>query len=129
MLNLDPTSNVPLYEQIVWQVKSLCLKGVLKPDDKLPSVRQLSTMLIVNPNTVSKAYQELERQGVIETRQGKGTFIAGAPSFMTDEKQKGLIMQNLKKAIIDAIYAGVGKEEIHTLVDEIAGGKGGITVD
>ncbi|CCQ98636.1 transcriptional regulator (GntR family) [[Clostridium] ultunense Esp] len=121
MLNIDAKSNVPIFEQIVWQIKILCLKGVLKPDDKLPSVRQLSAMLIVNPNTVSKAYQELERQGIIETRQGKGTFISSGQNVVPDGKQKENVLRNLQKAIIDAFYVGLSKDDIHKFVDEQLG--------
>lgn len=121
VLNIDAKSNVPIFEQIVWQIKILCLKGVLKPDDKLPSVRQLSAMLIVNPNTVSKAYQELERQGIIETRQGKGTFISSRQNVVPDGKQKENVLRNLQKAIIDAFYVGLSKDDIHKFVDEQLG--------
>nr|WP_211233533.1 GntR family transcriptional regulator [Thermicanus aegyptius] len=121
VLNIDAKSNLPIFEQIVWQIKILCLKGVLKPDDKLPSVRQLSAMLIVNPNTVSKAYQELERQGIIETRQGKGTFISSRQNVVPDGKQKEIVLRNLQKAIIDAFYVGLSKEDIHQFVDEQLG--------
>lgn len=121
VLNIDAKSNVPIFEQIVWQIKILCLKGVLKPDDKLPSVQQLSAMLIVNPNTVSKAYQELERQGIIETRQGKGTFISSRQNVVPDGKQKENVLRNLQKAIIDAFYVGLSKDDIHKFVDEQLG--------
>ncbi len=67
MIQIDPRSSTPIYEQIIQQLKELCLKGIMKPGDKLPSVRELATIIIANPNTVSKAYKELERDGVIET--------------------------------------------------------------
>ncbi len=127
MLNIDPKSNVPLYEQIVWQVKELCLKGVLKPREKLPSVRQLSAMILINPNTVSKAYQELERQGVIETHLGKGAFIADQPPAFTDERQKERVKQQLKRVLVDARYAGLSKQEIHDYVEEQFNHPGGMS--
>lgn len=67
MIQIDPRSSTPIYEQIIQQMKELCLKGIIKPGDKLPSVRELATIIIANPNTVSKAYKELEREGIIET--------------------------------------------------------------
>lgn len=72
MFIIDGRSAKPIYEQIVDQVKEQLLKGILKSGDQLPSVRQLAGMLTINPNTVSKAYQELERQKVIETIRGRG---------------------------------------------------------
>lgn len=73
-LKLDSKSKIPFWEQIVNQVKELILKGVLKPNDKLIPVRKLSSILEINPNTISKAYQELNRQGIIMTIPGKGTL-------------------------------------------------------
>ncbi|HEY8448953.1 MAG TPA: GntR family transcriptional regulator, partial [Bacillota bacterium] len=81
MFELDARKNLPIYEQVIRRVKELYLLGVLRPGDRLPSVRELAAQIVANPNTVSKAYQELERQGVIETRPGKGTFIAERPSL------------------------------------------------
>lgn len=75
-IQLDPRSNTPIWEQIVQNIKELVLKSMLAPSDKLPSVRELASLLVINPNTVSKAYQELERQGIIETLRGKGTFVS-----------------------------------------------------
>ena len=75
MFNINLRSNIPIYEQLVDKIKENIVRGYLKPMDSLPSVRKLATMLDVNPNTVSKAYQELERQHLIITIRGKGTFV------------------------------------------------------
>ncbi|HLO02579.1 MAG TPA: GntR family transcriptional regulator [Symbiobacteriaceae bacterium] len=74
--HLDPSSGLPIYRQLVDQVKQAVVGGVLKPGDRLPSVRDLAVDLAINPHTVAKAYQELEREGVITVRRGKGAFIA-----------------------------------------------------
>lgn len=76
MFKIDLKSNLPIYEQVINQVKESILKGYFSSGDPLPSVRKLSTILDVNPNTIAKAYQELERQGVIVTVRGRGTFIS-----------------------------------------------------
>ncbi|MBU3805016.1 MAG: GntR family transcriptional regulator, partial [Candidatus Cellulosilyticum pullistercoris] len=72
MFPIDPRDTRPIYEQIIDNIKEQVIKGVLKPGDQLPSVRQLAAMLTVNANTVMKAYSELEREEVIETIRGKG---------------------------------------------------------
>ncbi|MFT4412310.1 GntR family transcriptional regulator [Fredinandcohnia humi] len=126
--HLDERSNTPIWEQIVNQVKELILKGVLQPNDKLLSVRELSSTLLVNPNTVSKAYQELERQGIIETRRGKGTFVSEQLPMKVDEEKIEEMKQTLKRLIIEASYLGITKETlwewIESYIDEL-GGKDG----
>lgn len=72
MIQIDPRSSTPIYEQIIQQMKELCLKGIMKPGDKLPSVRELATIIIANPNTVSKAYKELEREGLLKRFEAEG---------------------------------------------------------
>src|SRR5512137_1519081 len=73
--SLDPKSGVPFYRQIIEQVKFGIARGILNPGDQLPTVRQLAVDLSVNPNTVVRAYRELEIEGMLETHQGSGTFI------------------------------------------------------
>ncbi|MBY6037910.1 GntR family transcriptional regulator [Fictibacillus nanhaiensis] len=107
MLNLDPRSNTPIWEQVVHQIKELILKEILLPEDKLPSVRELSATLLINPNTVSKAYQELERQGIIETLRGKGTFVSASFTPRQDEQKIQEMKQQLKQLVIDASYLGI----------------------
>ncbi|QKS70708.1 GntR family transcriptional regulator [Paenalkalicoccus suaedae] len=115
---IDPRSNTPLYEQIIQQVKEMCMKGVLKPDEKLPSVRELSAQMVINPNTVSKAYQELERQGIIHTLRGRGTFISQDVPTYSDPRRIQEMKQSLKQMIVDARYAGLSKQEILTWLEE-----------
>ncbi|WP_096188161.1 GntR family transcriptional regulator [Evansella halocellulosilytica] len=117
--NIDPKKNVPLYEQIIHQVKEMCAKGILQPNEKLPSVRELSSQIVINPNTVSKAYQELERQGVIVTIRGRGTFISEEITQTFDPRLVENLKQSLKQVIIDSHYAGITKEEVKTWLDEV----------
>ncbi|MCC3358621.1 GntR family transcriptional regulator [Bacillus sp. REN16] len=122
---LDERSNTPIWEQIVNQVKELILKEVLQPNDKLLSVRELSSTLLINPNTVSKAYQELERQGIIETRRGKGTFVSKQLPKRVDDEKVEEIKQSLKLLLVEASYLGINKETfvewIEKYVDELGG--------
>lgn len=76
MFELDVRSRKPIYEQLTDKVKEMILHGILQTDEQLPSVRTLSQQLTVNPNTIQKAYRELEREGYIYSLQGKGSFIA-----------------------------------------------------
>lgn len=119
MLKKDPRSSTPIYEQIELGIKELILKGGLKSNDKLPSVREMSTILTINPNTISKAYGELERDGIIETLRGKGTFVTDNFKGKVDEKKMDYIQGELKKIILEANYGGISKEEFLKLVLEI----------
>ena len=78
-IDVDPTSNVPIYLQIVEAVQRLVATGALEPGDQLPTVRQLAVDLRVNPNTVARAYLELDRSGVISSQQGRGTYVSERP--------------------------------------------------
>ncbi|BCZ46337.1 GntR family transcriptional regulator [Clostridium gelidum] len=115
MLKIDPRSSTPIYEQIEFGVKELILKGALKCGEKLPSVRELSSILTINPNTISKAYGELERDGIIETLRGKGTFITDNYKGKVDEKKMEYISDELKKLILEANYSGINKEDFMKL--------------
>ena len=119
MLKIDPRSSTPIYEQIELGIKELILKGGLKSNDKLPSVREMSTILTINPNTISKAYGVLERDGIIETLRGKGTFVTDNFKGKVDEKKMDYIQGELKKIILEANYGGISKEEFLKLVLEI----------
>lgn len=125
MIQIDPRSSTPIYEQIIQQMKELCFKGLLKNGDKLPSVRELSTMIIANPNTVSKAYKELERQGMIETLRGRGTYVTENARETVDEGKIAMIKEQLKPLIIDAFYAGIDFTQIYEWIDEIKHEVGG----
>lgn len=117
MIVIDPRSSTPIYEQIVIKVKELILKGVLEPGDKLPSVRELSSIITANPNTVSKAYAELERQKVIETIRGRGTFVAQNYKPKIQEDRMETLKEDLKKVILEAKYMGLTKDELVDIMD------------
>lgn len=119
MLRVDPRSSTPIYEQVELRIKELILKGALKKGEKLPSVRELSSMLTINPNTISKAYGELERDGIIETLRGKGTFVTQNFKGIIDEKRITHITEQLKNIILEASYVSVSKDEFISIVEKI----------
>ncbi|MBQ6555854.1 MAG: GntR family transcriptional regulator [Firmicutes bacterium] len=108
MFNIDIRSNVPIYEQLVGQVKRAVVQGLLKKGDLIPSVRKMAAELGVNPNTVAKAYQELEHQGVTITVRGRGTMINDLPA-RTDISGT---LEKMRPLITELIYAGKSKDEI-----------------
>ena len=112
MFPIDPRDVRPIYEQIIDNIKEQVIKGSLKPGDQVPSVRQLAAMLTVNANTVMKAYNELERQHIIETIRGKGTFIAMLQDKSINERQLIEIRKALKSSCIALHYMGMNKEEV-----------------
>ncbi len=90
MIQINYQDKRPIYEQIVEKFRTLVVRGVLKPDDKIPSVRSLAIDLSINPNTIQKAYQELERQGFIYTVKGRGNFVSAKDKWMADESAETL---------------------------------------
>lgn len=93
-LQIDPKSGVPFYRQIIDQVKAAIVTGSIEPGDRLPTVRQLAVNLSVNPNTVSRAYTELELTGLVETQMGSGTFV-GLQQVEGDEIERRRLLEQL----------------------------------
>jgi GntR family transcriptional regulator len=122
---IDPRGKSPVWEQIAEQVKEFVIKGVLLPNEKLPSILDLSSMLIVNHNTVSKAYQYLERQGIVTTVRGKGTFVCDTFNPTANEEEQIEIKKALKKLLIEASCIGVTQDTFLTWVEEIIKDLGG----
>jgi len=119
LIKIDLKSNKPIYEQIIQQIKEGIIKGIFKSGDLLPSVRKLAVMLEVNPNTVSKAYQEMERQGIIVTVRGKGTFIDEIKNDSINEVKILEIVNKLKPLILELKYMGLKEDEIINLIKKI----------
>src|SRR5512141_1626903 len=98
----NPSLGVPIYLQLMEQVKHAIETGALKPGDQLPGIRPLAEDLVINPNTVAKAYRELDHEGVIELRHGAGAFVLqGAPGAMTPDALRGA--QPIVSAAIDKL--------------------------
>ena len=112
MIELDPTNPVPLYRQIVEQVRRLMAIGALRPGDKIPTVRELAVTARVNRNTAARAIRELEGEGLVRTRVGKGTFVEeGAPAVDRGRAERS-IDEAFDRLLVDAHAAGVPFEEL-----------------
>ena len=117
-ITVDLRSRTPIYEQLINNVKEFALAGILKPDEQIPSIRQLTQQLGINPNTVQKAYAELERQGVIYTLSGRGAFISSDTSKLADAKREE-ILSDVKLSVTDAKKYFIPKESIENIVNAI----------
>jgi len=111
-MSLDPCSGVPVYRQIIDQVTGGIASGALTPGDQLPTVRQLAVDLAINPNTVIRAYGELEIRGVLETEQGTGTFISQQKVRRDDAERQRSLNQLIGDFIARAGSAGFTVEEL-----------------
>ncbi len=118
MFSIDPMSRRPVYEQLVEQVETYVLKGILQPGNQMPSVRNLSLELAVNPNTVQKAYSELDFSGIIQSVPGKGCFVS-ENAVKTIEKKKRSTLRVLKDQLKELRLAGIAKDEIIEIVNQI----------
>ena len=118
MFVVDVMSRVPVYEQIIKQVEEQVLTGILKEGDKLPSVRSLSVKLSINPNTIQKAYTELDRRQLIITVPGKGSFISEKAIEIVGANSREK-MTELNKIIRELALAGVTKEEIINNIEKV----------
>lgn len=119
LVNLDPQDARPLYLQIMDEVRRAIVVGTLRAEDPLPSVRELAGELVVNPRTVSQAYQELEREGVIYVRRGQGTFVAPTVRRGAGER-RSLAMAVAKRALLEARRNGVGADELVAMIQKLA---------
>ena len=118
LFHVNPSSGLPIYVQIETQVKNAIAAGALKRDQALPSVRRLASELGINPNTVARAYQELERNGVIATIRGGGTYVAeNMPRFLKSEKLRRL-QPYATQIAVEGIQLGLTDEEIVAMVRE-----------
>lgn len=119
MININPTSGKTLYEQIVDSFKSNFAKGYLKPGDEIPSVRKLAMELSVTPNTVAKAYQELERDKIIVTIRGKGTYISPDAGVSVNSESLENVKKVLSEKMVELTCMGMEKEEIFEILESI----------
>ncbi len=117
MIKLDLQSRTPLYLQMEQQIIDLILLGQLKENDQLPSVRSMAQELGINPNTIQKAYQDLEGRGIIYSAVGRGNFVASPE--VAESYQRRNCMDSLEGILRDAHTAGISAGEIHTMVDKV----------
>ncbi len=124
MFVIDPRSKAPIYEQLREQLRWQITMGFLAPDEPLPSVRTLSAELGINPNTIQKAYREMEQEGLIYSRPGRGSFVTpktGEQRKRQQESQAELLGQEIRKAR----DMGISRAEVESLVREVYGDAAG----
>jgi len=119
-ITIDLRSRTPIYEQIINIIKEQALAGILKPDEQIPSIRQLTQQIGINPNTIQKAYAELERQGIIYSMTGRGAFISSSLEMqkITDEK-RGEILKEIESSTSEAKKFEIPKNSIERIVNKI----------
>ncbi|MDE6600980.1 MAG: GntR family transcriptional regulator [Lachnospiraceae bacterium] len=110
MIIIDYKDTRPIYEQVVERFKTLILKGAMQPDEQMPSVRNLAMELSINPNTIQKAYAELERQDFIYTVKGRGSFVSGDGTLV--ERRKKEYLEQILKLVREVLEIGMTKMEI-----------------
>ena len=119
MLQLNLKSRKSIYEQVMDQLKEQIMTGQMATGEKLPSVRELSKSITVNPNTVQKAYRELERQGYVYTTSGVGTFVADRSEIHADLPALQKAQENLDDAFRQLLFLGIGYEKAKNLTMQI----------
>lgn len=120
MISIDNRSRIPIYEQLVNGYKLQIMNGVLQADEQLPSVRQLAQELTINPNTIQKAYRELERLGYTYSVPGKGSFVNKVEDTMQKERIT-MLTESLEKIVQELLFLGLTKEEIIETIQTMRG--------
>ena len=116
MITINYRDPRPIYEQIQTELRRLMLTGVLPPGSRLPSVRELAGQLAINPNTIQRAYNELEGEGYIYSVPGKGSFAAGNAG--ADAQRRTELLAQVRELAAELNYLGVSRQELETLIEE-----------
>ena len=119
MIRLDETSGIPIYQQVVDGLKREILGGILRPDGRVPSIRELAAELRLNPNTVAKAFAELEAAGFIYFRRGQGAFVAQAGSEDRKREAHADVMRRLTQILAEARTLGISLTKVRCLIHEL----------
>jgi GntR family transcriptional regulator len=125
LITIDAADARPIYVQIMDEIRRAVVLGTVKPDDPLPSVRQLAGELKVNPNTVQQAYRELERDGLVYVRRGQGTFVAEEGAVQTDRERRELARMVADRALREAYRNGLSSDDLVEAIREAATAEGG----
>ena len=118
--SISTSSRWPIYRQLADQIREGIARGRLRAGQRLPSVRELSRSLVVNPNTVARCYTELEREGVLNTRQGLGVFVAEPKAELTKTARRQKLTGTLDRFLTEAVHLGFSAEEVLAAVSERA---------
>ncbi|MFB3895782.1 MAG: GntR family transcriptional regulator [bacterium] len=109
---IDTASGLPIYLQIINQIKYSIAMEAIKSGDQLPSVRELASQLRVNPNTVAKAYTELERDGIVFTKRGEGTFVSDIGVALSEEEKNRIIAEMLNRTLVQAYHLNLTADRV-----------------
>lgn len=127
MVTINKNGNKAYYEQLVLSIKEDILQGILQPGDRIPSVREMAKQLLMNPNTVSKAYKVLEAEQVLVTVKGKGTFVRESGELPRNELRIQQLREQLNDLVVEARHLQVSSEEligwVHTAEEKLGGQK------
>lgn len=128
MILIDYKDRRPIYEQIVEKFQQMIICGVMEPDSPMPSVRSLAMELSINPNTIQRAYQELEREGYIYTMKGKGSFVSESSEAADSEREE--IKRELGECVDKALAIGIRPQQLETMLQDCVKNstKGGNTI-
>ncbi len=121
-LIVDTRSGVPIYRQLVQQIKNGIVGGILKPGEQLPTVREVALELTVNPNTVARAYRELEYSGILESYQGRGTFVSTVVIAARLEDKELILRQKIEELMQEARQLNVERARLEALFNEVLEG-------
>jgi GntR family transcriptional regulator len=115
-IKIDPADGVPIYRQIVNQIRYSVASGLLEPGDELPTIRAFALRLKVTPNTIVKAYEELESAGIVQKRHGSGTFVSGERTRLADWERRRIIEQRIDALLTEAHQLDFSVEELFRLI-------------
>ena len=115
--SINPSAGLPIYEQVVRQVKFAVAAQVIKPGELVPSVREVARRLAINPNTVARAYRQLQADAVLEAVRGTGLQVAGRAEELCRRERLDLVRRRLREVLIEARQSRLGDEEIRELVE------------
>lgn len=116
---IEKTSSRAVYQQIIDQVRRDVALGRVKEKEKLPTVRELAVQLAINPNTIAKAYRQLEQEGIITTRPGSGAFVSSMESHLSGTVRKKIIIKQLERAVVDAFHMQIDKVTLSRWFNDI----------
>jgi GntR family transcriptional regulator len=114
--SIDSSSRLPICRQLSGQIREAIARGKLQPEERLPSVRELSRTLVVNPNTVARVYSELEREGILDTRPGLGVFVARLRADLTRKVRNERLDEAADCFLTEAVHLGVTADEVQAVV-------------
>jgi len=116
-LDINPRSSIPIYQQMVDGIKEAVARGIMVPGERMPTVRELASELSLNPNTIAKAYQKLEQEGIIVTMRSRGTFAAGRSTVRDREGAKKQVAALMEKVMVEAYHLGLNREDLIQLFE------------